>query len=69
LSVAPAREVDQDVAHLLAGDGEKMPAAFHFAFFAANLPQVSLVNQRRSLKNVVRPLSLHLPGGDAVKLR
>src|ERR1035437_482317 len=69
LCVIPASKVNQDAAHLLAGDGEEMSPALYFARFATGQPQVSLMNQGRSLKDVIWPLALHLPGSNAVKFR
>lgn len=69
LRVIPAGKVHQDAAHLLAGDGEEMCPALYFARFAAGQPQVSLMNQGRSLKDVIWPLVLHLARRNPVKFR
>src|ERR1039458_7860243 len=46
-----------------------MSPALYFARFATGQPKVSLMNQGRSLKDVIGPLVLHLARRNAVKLR
>jgi hypothetical protein len=60
--------VDQDAAHLQAGDGEKMIPILNGDRSSANQFQVGLVNQRRGLQGVFLALPAHFTGGNPVEL-
>jgi len=68
LGLAGAGMVDQNAAHLLAGNGKEVPAILDFERFRADQPDVSLVYERGSLEGVSRTFAAHLAGGNAVEL-
>jgi hypothetical protein len=62
--------VDEDAAHDLRGDGVEVRAALPPGLRAVlpGEPQVRLVDERRRLERVARPLAAHLPARDAAQL-
>jgi len=67
LGLAGAGMIDQNAAHLLAGDGKEVPAILDFERFGADEADVSFVYERGSLQGVSRTFAAHLAGGNAVE--
>ncbi len=74
LSAAPfrpaarARHVDEDAAHDLRGGAEEMRAVLPLHVLPVHQPQVGLVDERRRLQDVARPLAGHLARRQPVQL-
>ena len=66
--VVTASVVNQDPAHDLCRDAEEVRSILPVDMALVDEPEVDLVNERRRLQGVVRPLASKLPRGRAPKL-
>src|SRR5215510_12642861 len=58
--VARASEIDQYAAHDLCRDGEEVRPVLPLNILPIDQPDESLIDQRRGLKGMARPLSYHV---------
>jgi hypothetical protein len=67
MGAVAARIIYKDMAHQLRGGGKKVDAGLPVSFLMIDKAQICFVNQRRSLKRVIWPLTTQIAACDLME--